>query len=706
MRDFLDDFEPLPPYTDPRSVLRTVLPSLRPAEKITVTAASERDMRVNVGGAWQSFRRDVTPYMVEPTDQIASRLYASVVFCGPSQSGKTQMLLAAISHAITADPCRVALFQMTRDSAAKFVRDKLSPMVRNSPNLRAIQAKGRGADNQFQKLFVGGTHLTIDWPTISNLSSATIRLVLGTDYDHFPESVDGEGDAFTMMRARTRTFMSRGMVAVESSPAAPITDESWRAASVHDCPPVRYGVLSLYPQGTRARWYWDCPLGCGEVFEPRFDRLRWPDGLGPEEAGARAEMMCPGCGGLFGHEHKRDLNASGRWLHESRCGTKAVVLGDPEIRRSDMVSYWLNGAAAAFSSWSDLVAQHLNAMARFDATGDESQLKSAANTGQGVPYLPRAQTDEQEISVQALRDKQRGVETPKGVAPSWARYLVVCVDTQMNRWDVGVIAFGANGRHQLVDRFDVFEPPKDAPGAADRVAKPFDHAEDWVALAPLAQMSWPVEGEAYALRPVSIAVDMQGGGQTTENAYAFVRDRRKAGERHIWRLTRGSGGTHTDRVWLKEPERARSGRRVASDIKILNMATDRLKDAVASSLIMQDDGQNMCFVPAWVEDHHLAELAAERRGPKGWDKKPGQVRNEALDHLVQARAQHIILRGEKIDWEAPPEWAVGGPENSFAVPLAADVPVKGAAQSAASGQTRPAAPKPAPNWVQKRKNWI
>lgn len=199
------DYEPLPPYTDPRSALKIALPALRPAEQISVTESAERYMRVNVSGQWQPFRRDVTPYMVEPTDMIASRAYRGLVFCGPSQSGKTQMLQSAIAHAIMSDPGRVALFQMTRDAAGEFERNKLAPMIRNSPEIRNRQARGRGADNMYQKLFTGGTQLTLDWPTITKLSSTTIRLVLGTDYDHFPESVDGEGDAYSLMRARDRS---------------------------------------------------------------------------------------------------------------------------------------------------------------------------------------------------------------------------------------------------------------------------------------------------------------------------------------------------------------------------------------------------------------------------------------------------------------------------------------------------------------------
>lgn len=664
--------KPLPPYTDPRSALKMALPALRPAAVMSVTDAAEKYMRVNVGGQWQPFRRDVTPYMIEPADMMASRAYRGLVFCGPSQSGKTQMLQSVCAHAIMCDPSRIALFQMTRDAASEFEKGKIAPMIRNSPKLRARQETVRGADNLHQKLYKGGTHLSLDWPTITKLSSATIRLLLGTDYDHWPESIGGEGDGYTMMRARAKTLMSRGMVGVESSPGAPITDETWKPKSKHDCPPVRYGVLALYPQGTRARWYWTCP-DCDKEFEPTFKRLKYPKDVTPAEAGEVAEMACPHCGVLIGHHMKRELNAHGRWLHEADDGT-LVPIDSPKVRKTDLLSYWLDGAAAAFSTWVELVTQYEQALDRFKATGDEEALKTAMNTGQAQPYMPRGSTSENEVTLQGLKDKAVDIDIPKGIAPSWTRYITVSVDTQAKYFPVGVTAWGVDGRHQPIDRFELHTPPEGAPNSAgDRTLRPDNIGEDWAVLDVLPSTAWPVEGSEYGLRPIAIGVDMHGGGQTTTNAYKFYRGRRKAGEQSKWFLTRGSGGQHTDRVWLKAPERTNNaGRKVASDIKILNMATDRLKDAMSSSLCLETVGQNYCGIPMWMDENELLEFTAERLGKKGWEKRPGMVRNESIDHLVQARALHIIKGGEKINWAAPPNWARDAANNINSVKLAGE----------------------------------
>lgn len=660
------DFRPLPPYADPRQALAEALPNLRPPRRIGVCEAAERHLKVELDGQWQDWDRRTTPYMAEPTDQMSSRRYRAIIFAGPARSGKTVSLRAGLAHAIEYDPARIAFFQMSRDAAREFEENTLAPMLRHSPDLGARLA----TSTLYRKVFKGGTHLTLNWPVATQLASATYRTVMFTDYDRFPENVDGEGDAYTMARRRTQIAASRGMVIVESSPGSPIRDESWRPKTVHDCPPVRHGVLSLYPSGTRARWYWTCP-DCGELFEPTFPRLVYPRDADPAEAAADVHMGCPECGVLIPHSAKRGLNEAGQWLHEAGDGKGIVPIGDPEIREAEALSYWLDGVAATFATWAGLVREFEEAKTLFAATGDEERLKSAVNTGQGRPYLPRSLEGDGEVSLDILRDKAEATPGEKGIAPGWARYLTITVDTQQNRWDVMVTAWGEHGRHQPIDRFDLHQPPDVAPGAGDRVVSPFTVAEDWDALIALEDLAYPVDGMGCAFRAVALAVDMQGGGATTANAYRFYRARRKAGHGRRWFLTRGRGGDHhRDRVWLQAPEKSSDKRRrAAKDIEILHIATDRVKDAVAVSLQLTEEGQNFCHIPAWTEEAHLVEATAERRTPKGWRKRPGMVRNETFDLLTQARALHIQKGGERLDPANLPPWAAEGRANINAVTL-------------------------------------
>lgn len=92
-----------------------------------------------------------------------------------------------------------------------------------------------------------------------------------TDYDRFPEDIDGEGDGFSLASKRTTTFMSAGMTLAESSSGREITDVKWRRSSPHEAPPTT-GILSLYNRGDRRRWYWPCPH-CGDWFQPAMENM-------------------------------------------------------------------------------------------------------------------------------------------------------------------------------------------------------------------------------------------------------------------------------------------------------------------------------------------------------------------------------------------------------------------------------------------------
>lgn len=113
-------------------------------------------------------------------------------------------------------------------------------------------------NNVYDRTFLAGNYLKIGWPSVNIMSSSDYKCVALTDYDRFPEDIDGEGDAFSLASKRTTTFMSSGMTLVESSPGRDVKDVKWRRTSPHEAPPTT-GILSLYNRGDRRRWYWPCP---------------------------------------------------------------------------------------------------------------------------------------------------------------------------------------------------------------------------------------------------------------------------------------------------------------------------------------------------------------------------------------------------------------------------------------------------------------
>ena len=661
----IPELPPMPPHASASEVLERALPSLSPATRMGVVDAAEAYMKVNANGRWASFDRGVTPYMIEPADMTISRRYREVIFAGPARAGKTVMLMSTVSHLVICDPGICQIVHMTEATAEAWVDEELMPMIENSPALARRQGRGRSDRNILSKKFIGGAKISIGPPTKAFLSGKTTRTVLFTDLDRMALTIGKEGSPFSMGAKRTETLGSRGMTVAEASPGHIITEPGWKAETPHEAPPVAGGILDLYNGGTRARWYWDCPH-CGAAFEPRFDRLSYDKTLRPAEAGASAVMICPHNGCVIAHGEKVGLNRAGYWLHETADGGLARIESG-EVLKSERVSYWLNGAAASFASWARLVSKYETALRSFKAGGDESPLQVTINTDQGLPYLPRALSDEGALTLEDLRASTKPM--PQGIAPEWARFVILSADVQQHYFDIQATAFGIDGRRAIIDRFPIKDVPEGAPGAPDRLLEPHTYLEDWDVLLGLMQMVYPVEGQAYGLRPMAMGCDFHGKAGVSDRATAFWQARRKEGAASRWFMIRGHGGFRVEgRQWYRAPTRASDGGK-ARDIKLLNIATDKHKDTTFAALGRTDGGPGSLILGAWMPDDRLREFTAEKRGDKGWVKRPNMPRNESIDLSGYAQAIAEYKGVLKLDPAKPKPWALGGLSNPNAVAL-------------------------------------
>jgi phage terminase large subunit GpA-like protein len=668
------------------------LPSLAPRSRVTVGETAPRRM-IESGGQWVPWRRDVAPYMAEPMDLITSRRFDSVAFVGPARSSKSEgLVINPLAHAIMAQPRVVAVFSPDKGAAQEWSIGALDPLIENSPELASRLASGKGADNIFTKRFRGGCRVTVDWPVKTKLAQRSIALVIGTDYDAFPEDIGGDGSAFGLMRKRTEAAGSRGMTVVESSPRFPILDESWTPSTAHEAPPAE-GIAGIYNRGSRGRLYWTCG-DCGELFEPRFDRLSYADEGSPEVRGASACMVCPNCGSVIEARRKAELNRGAAWLHEDDDGSLSPI-GDLG-RVVATASYWLPGPAAALASWSRIVSRYLEAVETFEATGGEGDLKAVVNAELGLSYLPRSRAASAGLSETALREA--ATDDAWQVAPAGTAFLTIAVDVQIGRFVVQVEAWRPRLERVVVDRFDLFTPPDGAPNAGGRRIEPGKFAEDWQAVLELADKVYPVAGsDGLAMKPLAIIVDAAGEPGVTPNAYAFWRRAKLSHPRRFY-LVRGRGGEIAKRAELRFPESAHRGKEYAArDVPIVRAGTDRLKDEIAASLLREVGGPRRLGVSRFAPAEVFAEYAAERRGAKGWEKRPGVQRNEALDLSVYALALVIVLEAEAINWDRPPRWALPGPRNAMTVDLGGEAPTDAPAEVEA-----PAAEPARRGWAIKR----
>ena len=634
---------------------------LRAPRRMQVADAVAQYMRVPMGAGnsvpWDPL---VAPYVIEPMNCLASREYDAVIFVGPARTGKTIGLIDGwVIYNVICDPADMLIIQMTEEKAREHSKKRLARTFRVSPEVVSRLSPNKNDNNVYDRTFLAGNYLKIGWPSVNIMSSSDYKCVALTDYDRFPEDIDGEGDAFSLASKRTTTFMSSGMTLVESSPGRDVKDVKWRRTSPHEAPPTT-GILSLYNRGDRRRWYWPCPH-CGEYFQPCGDVVAgFRDIADPVLASEAAYIQCPSCSGRIMPEQKRELNGRGVWLRDGESiNADGSRYGDP--RRSRIASFWMEGPAAAYQTLSQLVYKLLTAEQEYETTGSEETLRAVINTDWGLPYLPRASMEQRKSELL----EQRAEPVPSRSVPDGVNFLVATVDVQAGRhrrFVVQVTGYGSRGERWIIDRYNITQSLRgDSDGESQRI-DPASYPEDWdVLLTDVFHKSWPLASDpSQQMRLMAMAVDSGGEDGVTDNAYKFWRRCRRDGLGKRIYLFKGDSIRRAKLITRTFPDNTgRTGRRAqaAGDVPLWLLQTDALKDRVNNALWRDSPGPGYVHFPDWLGSWFYDELTYEERSSDGKWSKPGRGANEAFDLMVYAEALVILHGYEKIRWPDAPEWA-------------------------------------------------
>lgn len=643
-----------------------------PPERLKVSDAAQRYRRLANAGAYTGeWLNTKVPYTVEPMDTLRSRLMNGVVFCGPAQTGKTEILLNWVGYSIVVDPMDMLVFSPTQSASRDFSDRRIGRMIRHSPAMAARLLKGRGNDNKFDKHFTNGLMLVMSWPSVTELAGRPVPRCALTDYDRMVQDVDGDGSPFDLAMKRNTTFGSFGMTLAESSPSFPILDPRWTRPvdSPHMAPPTE-GILALYNRGDRRRWYWPCPH-CGEHFVGRWENLEWD---AKETNSVRASqtvfMRCPVCAARIEPSERDDMNFWGRWVPEGQTIDRDGRLhGQP--REASIASYWLNGVAAAFTTWSTLVRTYLDALAEFSRTQNEDALKKFFNTDIGDPYLPKAQMLER--LPETL--KARAEPFPEQAVPAGVRFLVAAVDVQKNAFVVQVFGIGPGAPFDItiIDRFTLHKSKREDDSGDTLWVKPGTYLEDWdIIQEQVMDRAYPLADNPERSMRIKLTVCDSGGKEgVTTNAYNFQRKLRAEGNAGRFHLVKGVHHPQAPRTSIETPDSKKKDKLAVArgDVPVLYINTNAVKDNVSHRLDATEPGAGMIRFPDWLPDWFYNELCAERRTDKGWVNTPG-TRNEAFDLLVYCIAACIspLLKIEQVGfWTRPPVWASEGEDNPMLI---------------------------------------
>ncbi len=650
------------PLLTPAEVTNSAVERLLPPTRTMPSEAAKQ--LSNDKGVWDP---TAAPMMVEPLNVLAGREYQGIAFVGPQRSSKTfGLILGSLTYIITCAPGDTLVVQMSKEAARDFSRGDFDKAIRYSPALSQRLSQRPRDDNTFDKWFRSGMFVKLGWPSVTQLSGKTFRYVFITDYDR-PENrdnVDGEGPLWDLTFKRIQTYMSRGKCLAESSVGSDYLDAKWNPKTPHEAPPAR-GILSIYNNGTRGRWYWPC-MGCNAPFEatpgfrifglPEFDELKK---LVVSEdiqtlADEYSRITCRSCGRVHEPKEKRAMNEAGLWVHEGQKIVKGVVKG--KRIRTKIWSGWLGGAAASYQTWNGILTNYFQSVLTYVRTGDESPMRLATTSDAGGAYLPEhirnRRTPEQLID--------RLEDWKYGTVPDGVKYLTGGADVQAHRFVCEVWGWGVGQERWLIDRFEITSS-KRPEGNRTAALDPAAYMEDWKVLVEA------LVCKRYENFGVMVALcDSGGKAGVTEKALEFWRFMRDEMLGQRFRLLKGTGRKNAKRfieTWPDSQDRKDRFAGSKGDVPVYLINTNTFKDGVVGDLARMEPGPGFVHLPRWIIDkcpNYFNELTAEIRTQKGWEN-PDNSPNEAFDLLSYNKAACVALNAEQIDWSNPPPWVTTGP---------------------------------------------
>lgn len=215
---------------------------------------------------------------------------------------KTALLENIFGYHAHLDPCPILLVQPKEDAAEAFSKERIAPMVRVTPALKALvghRHTRKSEDTLLYKAFPGGFLALVGAGSPDNLARRPIRLTLYDEVDKYP--VTKEGDPFALGDERQATFSNALSVRVCSPTLAgesriefelPGRGSAPRVGRVPALPSPPVPELAARPVGEgRGRGLREGPQARDRAGILRGVRHRLERGRTPE--GARHDPLAP-----------------------------------------------------------------------------------------------------------------------------------------------------------------------------------------------------------------------------------------------------------------------------------------------------------------------------------------------------------------------------------------------------------------------------
>ncbi len=368
---------------------------LSPPPELTVSQWADEYRRLSPEasaepGRWNT---DRAPYQREIMDAINDARCEEVIIMSSAQVGKTELILNIIGYYIDYDPSPILVLQPTRDMAETFSKDRLAPMLRDTPALKGKVKDARSRDSGntiLHKTFPGGHITMVGANSAAGLASRPIKIVLMDEVDRYPASAGTEGDPIKLAEKRTTTFWNRKKIKV-STP------------TIKGRSPIEKEFLT----SSMEEWNVPCPC-CGKYQPYEWGRIHFSD----------VTMECKFC---LEHISERDWKSNpGKWVAAKENNKKR--------------GFHLNELASPWKHWEEIIEDFKEAD-RDRKQGDIEKLKTFVNTALGEPWEERGEAADDNVLLS--RRERYNADLPDGVL-----LVTAGVDVQDDRFEVEITGWG------------------------------------------------------------------------------------------------------------------------------------------------------------------------------------------------------------------------------------------------------------------------
>jgi phage terminase large subunit GpA-like protein len=601
---------------------------------------------------------------------------------------KTTFMENVAGFFIHSDPCPILVVQPKQDAAETFSKDRLAPMIRDTPVLKDIFGSGKqrdAGDTLTHKQFPGGHITMVGAHSPTDLAMRPIRVTLCDEIDKYPLSAGNEGPPVDLAEERQAEFSANKLAVRACSP----TDQN-------------SAIDASYQESDQRKAFVACPhCSAQQVLE--WENVRYDKDERDRPLPDSARYACVECCLPWSEADRlrtlqkitwrqtREFDCCGkhqkpeRWICESaapgieyaaciECGKRAVP--------NEHAGFVASKLYAPKQSIRELVKKFRRALER----GAEA-LKTFNNTQLARIWRVAGEAPKWE-TVYERRDAYASGSVPLG-----ALILFAGVDLQKDRIEVGIWGFGRARQRWLIEH-------RVLPGSPTR-------PEVWAELEKLFQETWRHEtGAEMAVRDWGI----DSGAYPSEVA-AFVRSQQGRGNVHaVDGLDRYQGAF----IAPGKMDVSAGGKKLRRGLTTARIGVSFCKQELVGQLGLDKPTGDNPYPPGFVHlpqdlsEDHAKQLTAEElvtRVKKGRTKREWQIvegrRNEVLDCANYARGL-AAMRG----WDRWKEARFAELEALLKAVASSEIVAAGGAEAPAAESPSAAASGRSNKWIGRHSGWL